>query len=157
MNEKTLAEWIQDNLSASIVEFARPVTGRMFLRIQANSILYVTRLLKEKAGITHLCTITGLDLGENFELLYHFAYETGCLTLRFTVPKALPNTPSICSCIPGAILYERELQDMFGLVFENLPDSRRLLLPEDWPAGAFPLRKDWKFERTPEVIPGGEQ
>jgi Ni,Fe-hydrogenase III component G len=58
--------------------------------------------------------------------------------------------------IPGAILYERELQDMFGIVVEGLPDPRPLLLCDDWPAGEHPLRKDWKFERPEEKIPGGE-
>ena len=58
--------------------------------------------------------------------------------------------------IPGAILYERELQDMFGLVVENIPDPRPLLLADDWPAGEYPLRKDWQFNRPAEIIPGGK-
>ena len=45
---------------------------------------------------------------------------------------------------------------MFGLVVENIPDPRRLLLCDDWPEGQYPLRKDWKFERPVEIIPGGK-
>ncbi|HOJ26461.1 MAG TPA: NADH-quinone oxidoreductase subunit C, partial [Candidatus Saccharicenans sp.] len=67
-----------------------------------------------------------------------------------------PVLPSICEIIPGAILYERELQDMFGITVQNIPDGRPLLLPDDWPAGNYPLRKDWQYERPPEVIPGGK-
>ena len=46
---------------------------------------------------------------------------------------------------------------MFGIAVDNLPDPRPMLMPDDWPAGNFPLRKDWKFDRPAEVIPGGEK
>jgi Ni,Fe-hydrogenase III component G len=45
---------------------------------------------------------------------------------------------------------------MFGIIVENIPDSRSLLLPDGWPQGAYPLRKDWKYERPQEIIPGEE-
>ena len=45
---------------------------------------------------------------------------------------------------------------MFGIVVEGIPDGRRLNLPDDWPDGQYPLRKDWKHVRPQEVIPGGE-
>ncbi|MGB9006057.1 MAG: NADH-quinone oxidoreductase subunit C, partial [Candidatus Aminicenantales bacterium] len=95
-------------------------------------------------------------------------YEGGNLNVRTRIPKPVgqdgvladqtrPHLPSICSVIPGAVFYERELQDMFGIVVDNIPDPRRLVLPDDWPEQNFPLRKDWKFERPPEVIPGGKK
>jgi formate hydrogenlyase subunit 5 len=58
--------------------------------------------------------------------------------------------------IPGAILYERELQDMFGLKVDNIPDPRPLVLPDDWPAENYPLCKAWKHLRPEEKIPGGK-
>ena len=72
------------------------------------------------------------------------------------IPKAEPRVPSITPVIPGAILYEREIQDMFGIVVEDLPDPRPLVLPDDWPPENYPLRKDWKFTRPEEKIPGGK-
>ena len=78
------------------------------------------------------------------------------VNVRILTPRSDPKIPSVCAVIPGAILYERELQDMFGLVVENIPDPRPLLLADDWPAGQYPLRKDWQFERPAEVIPGGK-
>ena len=47
---------------------------------------------------------------------------------------------------PGAELYERELVDMFGISVEGLPAGNRYPLPDDWPQGQHPLRKDWKKE-----------
>jgi Ni,Fe-hydrogenase III component G len=114
------------------------------------------RFLKDSLGFAHLSTITGLDKNDVFEVLYHFANEYLSLSVRITTPRNEPVIPSICEVIPGAILYERELQDMFGIVVENIPDPRPLVLPDDWEQGVYPLRKDWTFERPEEVIPGGE-
>ena len=114
------------------------------------------KTLRDEFGIAYLATISGLDLGENFEVLYHFAEPMTQLNVRTFVPKASPHLPSICALIPGAILYERELQDMFGLVVTTCPTPGGSCLPDDWPAGDYPLRKDWKFERPAEKIPGGK-
>jgi NADH-quinone oxidoreductase subunit C len=101
-----------------------------------------------------VATVSGLDVGESFEIIYHFANPFSQLNLRTQVPKANPHVESICPVIPGAILYERELQDMFGLVVDHIPDPRPLVLPDGWPPGNYPLCKAWKYERPPEKIPG---
>lgn len=54
-----------------------------------------------------------------------------------------PSFPSIALQIPAAFLYEREINDMFGLTPQGNPDVRPLVLHEDWPSGVFPLRKDF--------------
>ncbi len=51
--------------------------------------------------------------------------------------------PSITPYIPAAHWYEREIRDMFGLIPEGHPDPRRLVLHDSFPAGSYPLRKDW--------------
>jgi len=100
--------------------------------------------------------VSGVDKGDDFEILYHFGDTTGAITVRTSIPKSNPHLPSICSVIPGNVLYERELQDMFGIVVEAIPDPRNLLMPDGWPENNFPLRKDWKYERPKEIIPGGK-
>ena len=50
--------------------------------------------------------------------------------------------PSVTPFVPACVWGERELRDMFGLIPEGLPDRRRLVLPDDWPSGLYPLRKD---------------
>jgi Ni,Fe-hydrogenase III component G len=66
------------------------------------------------------------------------------VTLRVQAPYGLPEIPSICSILPSATLYERELIEMFGLIIEETPDRSRLLLPDDWPDWVYPLRKSFK-------------
>ncbi len=66
--------------------------------------------------------------------------------------KHIISFPSIVLQIPSAVLYEREVNDMFGLLPAGNPDTRPLVLHEQWPAEAFPLRKEFdlgtKVKRT---------
>jgi membrane-bound hydrogenase subunit beta len=140
-----------------IVEMANPAARRIFIKVEPRNLVPFVAGLRKDLNITYLATISGLDLGESFELLYHFGHDNGSLTFRTLIPKANPHIESICSVIPGAILYERELQDMFGMVIDHIPDPRPLVVPDDWPAGNFPLRKDWKYDRPAEIIPGGKK
>ncbi|MDY0231742.1 MAG: NADH-quinone oxidoreductase subunit C [Candidatus Saccharicenans sp.] len=157
MNDQFLIDKARENLKEKIVEITNPARRRIFLEVGLDDLLASVSWLKNDLGFTHLSTISGVDLGETFEVIYHFANNYCCLNIRVKIPRDNPLLPSICELIPGAILYEREIKEMFGLTVQNIPDGRPLLLPDDWPAGNYPLRKDWKYERPPEVIPGGEK
>ncbi|MBI1336450.1 MAG: NADH-quinone oxidoreductase subunit C [Phycisphaera sp.] len=63
-----------------------------------------------------------------------------------------PTLPSVSDLWPAADWHEREAYDMMGILFENHPDFRRILLPEDWQG--HPLRKDYEFPREYHGIPG---
>jgi NADH:ubiquinone oxidoreductase subunit C len=78
------------------------------------------------------------------ELLYHFCEGREIITLRTSLPYSDPVAPSVCGLLPYATLYERELIEMFGVTLEGTPETARLLLPDDWPDGVYPLRKDFK-------------
>jgi Ni,Fe-hydrogenase III component G len=100
----------------------------------------------------YLSAITGLDQGVEsgrLEVLYHFTNRAAVITLRVTLPRDNPTLPSICGVIPSATLFERELMEMFGVVCEGTPDPRRLFLPDDWPDGVYPLRKDFIVPAPP--------
>lgn len=58
-----------------------------------------------------------------------------------------PTYPSIVSHIPSAVYYEREISDMFGVIAQGNPDTRKLVLHEQWPVNLFPLRKDFDIKR----------
>ena len=155
MNPEAIVEKITSEIKDKIQEAALTAPRRVQVKVQREHLNTVLAFLKDQLGFTHLGTISGVDLGENFEVVYHMSSNVATVNVRILAPRNAPTIPSVCKVIPGAILYERELQDMFGLVVEDIPDPRPLLLADDWPAGEFPLRKDWQFNRPAEVIPGG--
>jgi Ni,Fe-hydrogenase III component G len=156
MNAEDIVQKINSDIKDKVLDAAMVAPRRINVKVEREELLAVLRFLKEQFGFTHLATISGVDLGESFEVVYHLASNLATVNVRILAPRSAPAIPSICSVIPGAILYERELQDMFGLVVQNIPDPRPLLLADDWPAGEYPLRKDWHFERPAEKIPGGK-
>jgi Ni,Fe-hydrogenase III component G len=155
MNAEEIVVKISSEIKDKIQEATLSAPRRIQVKVAREQLNAVLAYLKNQLGFTHLGTISGADLGDHFEAVYHMSNASATVNVRILTPRSDPRIPSVCAVIPGAILYERELQDMFGLVVENIPDPRPLLLADDWPAGQYPLRKDWHFERPAEVIPGG--
>jgi len=156
MNNEAIIEKINAELKDKVQEAVAAAPRRINVKVDRKHLLAVLTFIKDQFRMSHLATITGVDLGEHFEVIYHLSNDAVTINVRILTPRLEPKIPSVCALIPGAILYERELQDMLGLVVENIPDPRRLLLCDDWPEGQYPLRKDWKFERPAEIIPGGK-
>ena len=69
------------------------------------------------------------------------------LNLKTTVPKDKPVIKTVTDYFKQAVLYERELEDLLGMKVEGLPEGRRYPLPDNWPVGDHPLRKDWKLKQ----------
>jgi len=155
MNAETIVEKINQDIKDKVQEVSLAAPRRVQVKVAREQLNAVLTYLKEQFGYTHLGTISGVDLGDHFEVVYHMSSAVATVNVRILTPRGDPKIPSTCTVIPGAILYERELQDMFGLVVEDIPDPRPLLLADDWPAGQYPLRKDWIFDRPAEIIPGG--
>ncbi|MCX6566834.1 MAG: NADH-quinone oxidoreductase subunit C [Candidatus Aminicenantes bacterium] len=155
MNDEQKIEKLQTLVPPGTV--AHPAPHRIFVTVDPANLVALVAKMKAELDCWYVITISGVDKGVAYEILYHFGDTTGSITVRTQIPKTDPKIPSICGVIPGAVLYERELQDMFGMVVENLPDPRPMLMSDDWPAGNFPLRKDWKFDRPAEIIPGGKK
>jgi NADH:ubiquinone oxidoreductase subunit C len=100
---------------------------------QKNLKSFISRIVNDMS-IRHLMTITGLDMGQNIGVIYHFTHERDNLHVRTLVPKTDTTAYSIVGIVPGAILYEMEIHDMLGVKFEGNPwMDRKLLLPESWP------------------------
>lgn len=87
-------------------------------------------------------SFTAVDLGEAFDLVYHFAsFDELCRTAVHVPLGKKKGMPTISHIYPGADWYEREVFDLFGIHFFNHPNLKRLLLPED--ADFHPLLKDF--------------
>jgi membrane-bound hydrogenase subunit beta len=124
-----------------------PRARRVFADVPAASFQEVFQRAVKEMGFNNLCIITGLDLGENLGAIYHLARPTGeILNLTVQVPKSAPVLQTVTGMFPPADAYERELIDLLGFEVQGLPPGNRYPLPDGWPAGQYPLRKDWKEE-----------
>ena len=104
----------------------------------------VLKFLMDKIHFDTLCTITGLDEGTELAMIYHLTRQDGIvINLKTSVPKDNPVIKTIMDYFPSAEFYERELVDLFGAKVEGLPEGSRYPLPDGWPDGQYPLRKDW--------------
>ena len=119
--------------------------------IDPSNILVALKILKNDLGFTYLADLTAVDFYEvkspRFEvvyLLHRFGEnheDNSRIRIKVTLADDNPTIDSVTSLWTGADWLEREVYDMFGIIFNNHPDLRRILMPEDY--DEFPLRKDF--------------
>ena len=114
----------------------------------------VLALLRGK-GFSFMASLHGVDyypdeprLGVHYELLD--MREVDRITVKTRVPLDAPTLPSVTPEWPTANYQEREVYDMFGVLFEDHPDLRRILLPEDYEG--FPQRRDFPVGGEPVLF-----
>ena len=86
---------------------------------------------------------------ERFEVVASFlSYERHRrLRARIQVPGEDPTVDSLYAVYPGTDFLEREVYDLFGIIFSGHPDLSRILMPESW--DGHPLRKDFAISSIP--------
>jgi NADH:ubiquinone oxidoreductase subunit C len=140
--------------------FTRPDDHRVDAVLAAKDLHpAVAALVAESWG--YLAAITGIDrpaakaedgspLAEDeIEILYTFCWGAAVLSLHVRVAYSELVVDTVCDLIPSASFYERELMEMYGVVVENTPNPERLMLPDIWPEGVYPLRKSFSGLQDP--------
>ncbi|GAB4574926.1 MAG: hypothetical protein Kow0077_23900 [Anaerolineae bacterium] len=140
-------------LTMWITEENAPEPERLDVWLAATNLPHAVRALHD-AGWGYLSALTGLDHGPEegrMEVLYHFCNGPAVLTLRVWLGREAPTIPSVCGIIPSASFFERELMEMFGITVEGTPNTDHLFLPDGWPEGVYPLRKDFEPDQLHNV------
>ena len=150
------------NATAFIPEDAAKLDGSV--TIEASKILETATFLRSNKEMPFnvLQVISAVDYLDYIEVCYMLANfdvenpRSVILKVKLT-DRVNPNVDSIVSVYPAASFQEREAYDMMGGQFNNHPDPRRILCPDDWEG--FPLRKDYiaqKVYNGMEVYPDGK-
>jgi NADH-quinone oxidoreductase subunit C len=133
--------------------------GRAVLIAEPGRVRGVLQHLFAK-GYSFLASLHGVDyypeeprLGVLYELLD--MKQVDRITVKARVHTDDPKIASVCDIWPGANHPEREVFDMFGVVFEGHPDLRRILMPEDFEG--FPQRRDYPIGGEPVLFTHNEQ
>ena len=125
---------------------------RIFASVEMQNFEAIFVFAMRELDFTILCTITGLDNGATLGLIYHMARIDGItLNIQTEVPKENPVIQTMTKYFSCAEIYERELIDLLGARVEGLGEGERYPLPDNWPKGEYPLRKDWKSDAQKEV------
>jgi Ni,Fe-hydrogenase III component G len=148
MSETELARELKAKLGDKVLALVQPRPRRIFFTVKPEDVPAVVRVLWDEGRRSRFATVTGVDVPEGIELLYHFAFDSRLMvvTVKTKVPKPFPEIESITPMIIGAEWIEREIYDILGVKFRNHPNPKRLLLSDDWPEGVYPLRKDFKLK-----------
>ena len=144
-----------------------PATDMPTWYVDREHLVEVCRVLHDHPDLQFalMADLTAADfwpVEPRFELVYHFAclgeaYPTSSgkapaphrLRVKVRIPGEDARAPSLVSVYPGASWPEREVFDLFGIVFDEHPDLRRILMPEDWQG--YPLRRDYPVQIRKEA------
>ncbi len=154
MDIKDISELLKQKFQDQIIETKIDGQVNPFIKVVPNSIKEVVSFLcyTPELKFDYLNCLSGVDYGKGIlGVVYHISSITHKhnLTLKVEVPIDNPKIPSVEKIWKTANWHEREAYDLFGIIFDDHSDLRRILLPEDWEG--YPLRKDYK---TPETYHG---
>jgi len=146
---------LSNTLGEKILQTQTPEPRKIFVRVNTGFHRDALKILLDKDQNAGISAITGVDLGETIELMYHVRTHGAIVTIRTEVSKKDARIKSITDLIPGANFHEREVADLYGITFDGHPNQRRLILPDDWPKNLFPLRKDADIVNIPNKLENG--
>jgi NADH-quinone oxidoreductase subunit C len=129
--------------------------GELTVTVPKNMIVEVATLLRDDPAyqFVSIIDISGADYPyreERFDVVYHLLSPKKNLRIcvKVTTDESEP-VPSLTGVYPGALWYEREVYDLYGVLFTGHPDLRRILT--DYGFEGYPLRKDFPLTGFVEV------
>lgn len=144
----------------AVLEFQSGEVGEPWILVEASSLKTIMKTLRDDPQLLFdvLMCLSGVHYPNEEELgvTYHinstrFGHS---LAIKVRVPIDNPRVPSIESIWKTANWHEREAWDMVGVIFDDHPNHKRILCPEDWEG--HPLRKDYVQQEFYQGMPTGE-
>ena len=146
MEAKDVFAQLEKQFSGQVSDFKGEVK-EPYLTVAAPAIVDVCRYLRDGAALKFevLSDQTALDWPkeEKIQLVYHlFSYSHNHqIVLKVDLARDNPKISTVEGVWKVANWFEREIFDLFGVIFDGHTDLRRIMLPEDWVG--YPLRKDY--------------
>jgi NADH-quinone oxidoreductase subunit C len=161
MNQEEILQRMKEKLPEDVVLASDLFRDQMTLTVKSENILDVGRLAMKdpRLDFNFLSFVGGVDrhpAKPRFEVVYQLYSTTRRHRFRIKClleepAEGLPAIDSVVSLWPTADWHERETSEMFGIIFNNHPDPRKLLLPDHWKV--YPLRKDFPLEGSEKDTP----
>ncbi|MBS3946038.1 MAG: NADH-quinone oxidoreductase subunit C [Melioribacter sp.] len=155
--KETIVEKLKKNFGDTVQDVT-DFRNELSITIASNKIVDVAKFLKEDPELEFvMCKdVTAIDWAtrkNRFTVVYHvYSFKNNYfLRLKSNIVEETPVIDSVTSIWPSANWYERETFDMYGIVFNNHPDLRRMYMPEGFQY--HPLRKDFPVLGIPGSLP----
>ncbi|MDD2709873.1 MAG: NADH-quinone oxidoreductase subunit C [Verrucomicrobiae bacterium] len=145
---------IKERFAAAVERTDVPANNRLFVHVRPGDLREVCRHVFRDMDARYVISIGWDDRPHSggFVVSHHFSFDKAgvlcCVLVR--LPGDHPKVDSVSEIIPGANWAEREFQDLLGICPEGHPWPKRLVLPDGWPEGVHPLRKDVAWNHVPE-------
>ena len=135
--------------------------GELTLHIKPEHIAEVCQIMRDDEALRfELCSsVDAVDYLGSDERRFHISYQLTSMTYRRRVRLEAAvaegvSLPSVTAVYPTADWQEREVWDMFGVIFTGHPNLTRILMPDDWEG--YPQRKDYPLGGVPVEYQGAE-
>jgi Ni,Fe-hydrogenase III large subunit/Ni,Fe-hydrogenase III component G len=145
---------LKAKFGAAIERADLPGNGCLFLFVPAWAIKAVAQYIFRDMDARYVISIGADDRPHSGQFLvaHNFAFDRDhllCSVLSY-LPGQSPRVDSISDVVPAANWAEREFSDLLGIEAIGHPYPKRLVLPDGWPDGEHPLRKDFAWNKVPE-------
>lgn len=149
-----IIERLKDQFGVAIQRADLPGNGRLFVFVDSAALKSICRFVFRDLDARYVTSIGSDDrpYSDSFLVAHHFAFDrTGLLCSLLThLTGNPPKVDSISKEVPAANWAEREFRDLLGIEPVGHPYPKRLVLPDGWPEGKHPLRKDVAWNFVPE-------
>jgi NADH-quinone oxidoreductase subunit C len=156
---------VREKLGTALLDVVEQY-GETTLLLEPDKLPAVAKLLRDHPALHYdsLADLSAVDWMERvprYDVVYHLLSVKTRAVVRLKTRVGQPDeehpaVPSVTGIWPSANWCEREVYDLFGIIFTGHPDLRRILMPEDWTS--HPLRKDYPLTgiELPEPHWGGQ-
>ena len=154
MIAREIFEQFKERFGPLIQRADLPNDSRLFVFVDRSAVKYVCQHIFRELDARYVATIGADDrpFSGNFLVAHNFAFDHDhvlCSVLT-ELPPDDPKIDSITEVVPAASWAEREMRDLVGIEPVGHRYLKRLVLPDGWPDGMHPLRKDVRWDQVPE-------
>ncbi|MEO8233010.1 MAG: NADH-quinone oxidoreductase subunit C [Ignavibacteriota bacterium] len=155
-NAEEILQVLKENFPDSTFELKADLPTESYIITSPLEIDKISLFLRDTSELLFdsLMNLSGVDEIKASLLSVYYHLESTKLkhkiTLKVSTDRNKPEVSTVSEVWKAADWHEREAYDLFGIIFLNHPDLRRILMPYDWDAG-YPLRKDYE---NPEFYQG---
>lgn len=147
ISEEELIELIKKEFNSAIENASVEKESRVIIKVKNENIVEIANYIKHELAFTIPNHCVGTDMKDLIEVTWYIGRENSptLIALKTTTDREESKVHSLTPIWQGFDWHERETYDLVGVNFEDHPDLRRILMPENWEG--YPLREDYVYKK----------